>query len=103
MQSSIRYLLKAEQIYNFVYERTEKVNFKLPNTSFNNTYANHLLSSITEDARKQTSLALDTKAFAFFINGGLDKSKLETSYVLTLNLLSHVCTRRGDQYWADYF
>jgi len=103
LQSAIRYLLKAEQIYNFVYECTEKVKFKLPNTSFNNTYTSHLLSSITEDARKQTALALDTKAFAFFINGGLDKSKLEASYVLTLNLLSHVCTRRGDQYWADYF
>ena len=34
LQSAIRYLLKAEQIYNFVYECTGKVSFKLPNTSF---------------------------------------------------------------------
>ena len=52
LQSAIRYLLKAEQIYNFVYECTEKVNFKLPNTSFNNSYMSHLLESISEDARK---------------------------------------------------
>ena len=71
-------MLKAEEIYNFVYECTEKVSFKLPNTSFNNSYSKHLLSSITEgDARKQSNLSLDTKAFAFYINGGLDKSKLE--------------------------
>ena len=81
-------MLKAEQIYNFVYECTEKVNFKLPNTSFNNGYLSHLLESISEDtARKQNSV-LDTKAFAFYINGGLDKTKLEQSYVITLTLLS---------------
>ena len=60
-----------------MYECTEKVNFKLPNTSFNNNYASHLLASITEgDARKQSNLTLDAKAFAFYINGGLDKSDL---------------------------
>ena len=63
-----------------------------------------MLSSITaDDARKQTALPLDTKAFAFYINGGLDKTKLEASYVLTLNLLSQVCRVREDLYWADYF
>ena len=46
IQSSIRYLLKAEQIYNFVYECTEKVDYKLPNTSFNNNYHKHLLSQL---------------------------------------------------------
>ena len=88
LQSAIRYLLKAEQIYNFVYECTEKVNFKLPNTSFNNNYMSHHLESISEDARKQNTMQLESKAFAFYINGGLDKSKLEHSYVKTLALLS---------------
>ena len=46
-------MLKAEQIYNFVYECTEKVSFKLPNTSFNNNYTGHLLDSITEDAARK--------------------------------------------------
>ena len=64
----------------------------------------HLLSSITEDdARRQSNLPLDAKAFAFYINGGLDKSKLEKNYVRTLSLLSQVCKMRGDQYWSDYF
>lgn len=89
--------MKAEEIYNFVYETTEKVNFKLPNTSFNNNFSNYLLASITEDdARRQNNLALDTKAFAFYINGGLDKSKLDYNYVKTLRLLSHVCNLRED-------
>lgn len=52
LSTSIRYLLKAEQIYNFVYECTEKVSFKLPNTCFNNIYSSHLLESISGDARK---------------------------------------------------
>ena len=33
-------------------------------------------------------MQLDIKAFAFYINGGLDKTKLECSYVTTLMLLS---------------
>ena len=57
----------------------------------------HLLESITEDtAKKQNSMAFDTKAFAFSINGGLDKTRLERSYVMTLKLLSQVCNMRGD-------
>ena len=48
-------------------------------------------------------MAFDTKAFAFSINGGLDKTRLERSYVMTLKLLSQVCNMRGDQFWANYF
>ena len=78
MQKAIRYLLKAEWIYNFVQECTERGNFKLPNTSFNNDYKKQLVESISEDAaRKQSSMSLETKAFAFYINGGIDKTKLE--------------------------
>lgn len=87
-----------------MYECTEKVSFKLPNTSFNNNYERHVLDTITDGAaRKQTTIPMDTKAFAFYINGGLDKTKLEKSYVQTLSLLSDVCRMRGDPYWSDYF
>jgi hypothetical protein len=33
-ESSIRYFLKAEELYNFIYELTEGVGFSLPNTFF---------------------------------------------------------------------
>ena len=73
------------------------MNFKLPNTSFNNDYMGHLLESISDEpAKKQSSMNFDAKAFSFYINGGLDKAELECSYVVTLNLLSLVCKMRGD-------
>lgn len=76
-----RYLLKAEEIYNLIGESSTQTGFKLPRTSFNNNYQHHLISAITEEkgekARQQNGLPTVTKAFAFFINGGLDKDMLE--------------------------
>jgi tetratricopeptide (TPR) repeat protein len=33
-ENSIRYFLKAEELYNFIYDLTEGSGFQLPNTSF---------------------------------------------------------------------
>jgi hypothetical protein len=46
IQMAIRYLLKAEELYYFVYVCTEQVDFKLPNTSFSNNYQAHLLEQV---------------------------------------------------------
>ena len=81
--------------------------FKIPRTSFNNNFQNHLLSAITETsgekARQQNGLPTVTKAFAFFINGGLDKDLLEKTYIETLQLLSTCRHWKGDDQFARYF
>ena len=83
-----RYLLKAEELYNMITESSGLTGCKLPRTSFNNNYQNHLLNAIVEEkgqkAKKQNDTPTVTKAFAFFINGGLDKDLLEQTYIETL-------------------
>ena len=81
--------------------------FKIPRTSFNNNFQNHLLSAITEtqgeQAKQQDGLPTVTKAFAFFINGGLDKDLLERTYIETLQLLSTCRRWKGDELYSRYF
>ena len=43
-ETSIRFFLKAEELYNFIYELTEGIGFQLPNTSFIQDFDLHLVS-----------------------------------------------------------
>ena len=56
----------------------------LPSTSFNSDFKQHLLSQMTA----RVGLAPDVSAFSFYINGGLDKRRLDRTYIDTLKFLS---------------
>lgn len=60
----------------------------------------HLVSQIaskTEQARKSIGLVPETKAFSFFINGGLDKQKLERNHIETLRSMQFLYKNTGDE------
>ena len=47
--------------------------------------------------RKSIGLIPDTKAFSFYINGGLDKTKLERNNIETLRSLQFIYKTTGDE------
>jgi len=47
--------------------------------------------------RKSIGLIPETKAFSFYINGGLDKTKLERNNIETLRSLQFIYKATGDE------
>lgn len=80
---------------------TEGVGFSLPNTSFIQDFSLHLVSQIqskTEaQTRKSIGLVPETKAFSFYINGGLDKQKLERNNIETMRSMQFLYKTTGDE------
>lgn len=70
----------------------EDQDVNLPSTSFNSDFKQHLLSQMTA----RVGLAPDVSAFSFYINGGLDKRRLDRTYIDTLKFLSQVFQHLGD-------
>ena len=70
----------------------EDQDVNLPSTSFNSDFKQHLLSQMTA----RVGLAPDVSAFSFYINGGLDKRRLDRTYIDTLKFLSQVYQHLGD-------
>jgi len=83
-QESLAFLRKAEEIYMFVITATDDDGSSLPNTNFNFDFRGHLLSQMSA----RVGLAPETQAFSFYINGGLDKRRLEKTYIDTLRFLA---------------
>jgi len=52
---SIRYFLKAEELYSFIYELTEGVGYSLPHTSFIQDFDLHLVSQIKANDSNQAA------------------------------------------------
>ncbi|CDW81364.1 kif1-binding protein homolog [Stylonychia lemnae] len=99
-EKGIPYLLKAEQIYKMVVDSTENTT-QAHNTSLLNDFDQYLLSQIEQSQSKQ-GVPL-TQDFAFYINGGIDKSKLEKNYTLTLFYMAQVYTKLGQNEKAVQF
>ena len=70
----------------------EDQDVNLPSTSFNSDFKQHLISQMTA----RVGLAPDISAFSFYINGGLDKRRLDRTYIDTLKFLSQVYQHLGD-------
>ena len=70
----------------------EDQDVNLPSTSFNSDFKQHLLNQMTA----RVGLAPDVSAFSFYINGGLDKRRLDRTYIDTLKFLSQVYQHLGD-------
>jgi len=58
----------------------------LPNTTFNSDFKQHLLTQMSA----RVGLSPEISAFSFYINGGLDKRRLEKTYIDTLKFLAQV-------------
>ncbi len=81
---SLAFFRKAEEIYNFVMQAIEDQEVTLPSTSFNTDFKQHLLSQMSA----RVGLAPEVSAFSFYINGGLDKRRLDKTYIETLKFLA---------------
>ena len=81
--------MKAEQIYRLVMDSTEVNTAAEHNTSILNDFDQYLLSQL-EQGRAGTPVSSD---FGFYINGGIDKSRLEKSYTMTLFYMAQVYTK----------
>jgi len=64
----------------------------LPNTNFNFDFRAHLLNQMSA----RVGLAPESHAFSFYINGGLDKKKLEKTYIDTLRFMASLSQSQND-------
>lgn len=75
-EKGLPYFKKAELLYETVAEVEN-----IPSIQYCNDQDHFLLRTTSENTNKG---APDAQAFTFFINGGLDKPRLETQYTLTI-------------------
>ena len=100
---AIKYFEKSAELYAFVYEASEGVGRILPKTNFNKDFENHLITQVSSSssatknslARSKVGQLPETQAFGFYINGGLDITKLEATQNDTLMYMSSVFENIG--------
>eukprot|EP00347_Sterkiella_histriomuscorum_P007379 403349164 len=86
-EKGIPYLSKAEQIYKLVIESTDN---------------NQSISHNTSIAQSKQGNPV-TQDFSFYINGGIDKARMEKNYTLTLFYMAQVYTKLGQNDKAVQF
>ncbi len=93
MEESLLIFKKAEEIFLFVLQANgDETISTLPNTQFCFDLRDHLLNQMSA----RVGLAPEAQAFSFYINGGLDKRKLERNYIETMRSLVELYQMKGD-------
>ena len=82
-EEALKYLEKAEEIYQIVIENTKD----MPQKTIMNNFDLYLL--------KQSKQKEDVN-FAFFINSGLDLKRLDAKYTTTLFVLAQIHSKLGN-------
>jgi len=81
-KKGLPYFTKAEQIYNLVWS------IKTPSGAINNS-----LKQFLRDCKTDIKFSHSNDTFQFYIDGGVDKTRVEKNYTLTLFYMAQVYTK----------